>query len=172
MNKIKEIIKEDKWLILATVLVLILRFTNTLSINIVSGQSMMPNYHNFEFTVGSCIGDIQRGDVVVARPYEQNGDKRRVIKRVVGLPGETVEFKFGTLYINGEIYDEFYLDNDYIQNSRTQNWTIVLKDGEYLILGDNRDNSHDGRYYGAVTEDQIIQKIYLHHLNPAFWFVG
>lgn len=172
MDRIKNYIKENKTFLIALVIVLILRFTNAFSINIVSGESMMPNYHNLELTIGSCIGEVQRGDVVVARPYDYTGDKKKVIKRVVGMPGEVVEFKFGTLYINGEAYQEDYLDDDYIQNSRLQDWMIVLRDNEYLILGDNRDNSYDGRYYGAVTEDQILQRIYVHHLNPIFWFIG
>lgn len=161
----KDWINKNKSFLVLLSLVLVIRFTHLFAINIVQGESMMPTYRNFEILVGSSVMDIERGDIVVAVH-----DNKKVIKRVIGLPLDTIKYVNSTLIINGEIYEEPYIVPERNVYSSKQEWSITLKDDEYLILGDNRDNSYDGRYYGAIKKDDILEKIYSTGLNPLFWF--
>ena len=92
-----------------------------------------------------------------------------MIKRVVGLPGDTIEFRDNTLYINGEVYEEDYLGDDVI----TDDFSLqdigydVIPEDMYLVLGDNRQNSMDGRDIGLIKKSDIIGKIALR-----FWLIN
>ena len=106
----------------------------------VSGYSMEPNMHNGQYVIVSKISywfdDPQRGDVVVFDTGENTQD---IIHRVVGLPGEKVEIKNGTLHINDEILDEPYIG----QNPRSEYPGVVPPD-HYFIVGDNRGGASRG----------------------------
>ncbi|BAU15749.1 leader peptidase I (plasmid) [Leptolyngbya sp. NIES-3755] len=96
----------------------------------------------------------QRGDIVVFNPtpaLKQQNFKDAFIKRVVGLPGETVEIRNGRVYVNGAILDETYVATP----SKPWNPVLVPPDS-YLVLGDNRNNSFDSRYWGFVPRSSII----------------
>lgn len=107
---------------------------------------------------------IRRGHVVVFKfPVDRTRD---FIKRVVGLPGETVEIRNKTVFINGKPLDEPYVrflepplrpgDPEYGFHDDRDNWgPKVVPEGQLLVLGDNRDNSHDGRFWGFLPEDQV-----------------
>jgi signal peptidase I len=97
----------------------------------------------------------QRGDIVVFSPtatLEKQNFHDAFIKRVIGLPGETVEVKGGRVYVNGQPLRESYIkDNpDYQWGPRT------VPQDSYLVLGDNRNNSYDSHYWGFVPRDKII----------------
>ncbi|MGQ4649507.1 signal peptidase I [Lyngbya aestuarii] len=110
--------------------------------------------------------DPQRGDVVVFMPPDQAGlclnpqskkpvaPKEAFIKRIIGLPGETVKVKGEKVYINGKPLQEKYIseltDYDY--------GPVTVPDNSYLVLGDNRNNSCDGHYWGYVPRQNIIGK--------------
>lgn len=107
---------------------------------------------------------IQRGHVVVFKFPEDPA--RDFIKRVIGLPGETVEIRSKTVFINGKPLDEPYArflepplrpgDPDYGFHDNKDNWgPQVVPAGQLLVLGDNRDNSRDGRFWGFLPEDQV-----------------
>lgn len=151
----KTLWQENKVFIILLIVCLCIRFTHVFGINIVSGHSMDTTLHNAQIVLGSSIKNLKRGDIVVAKT------DKLVIKRIVGMPGETIAYYNGELHINGEIYEEKYLNEDNIQTSKEQEWIYTCGDDEYLILGDNRDNSYDGRYYGPISEDLIIEKIYI-----------
>lgn len=131
----------------------------------VSGTSMYPTLRNKEFGFSNIITKnlfgIDRDDIVIIKT-----DGKYIIKRVIGLPGETIACVDGVLYINEEPIDESsYLDSDYIESMKEEGvdftsdfGPVTLKANEYFCLGDNRPNSADSRVYGAFTIDQIIAK--------------
>ncbi len=121
----------------------------------VSGESMYPTYTDKEVLKGVTIHspeEIERGDVVVFRkkfyPY---------IKRVIGLPGERIEFSDGVIYINGEVLDDGFpiIENpgEYLTNG------ITLEEDEFYCLGDNRNNSADSRIIGPIRFNEISCKV-------------
>lgn len=114
------------------------------------GNSMFPTLHNGDLALCSRFTNIDRFDVVVV-----NVDNMKIIKRVIGLPNETIEYKDNKLYINGEHVQDVY------NNGYTKDFKHSLKDNEYFCLGDNRENSKDSREYGGFTRNQIVgEKIY------------
>ena len=132
----------------------------------VEGQSMMPKLHDqdrifvnkFIYPLREWIGDkepIKRGDIVVLL-YPDDPSKS-YIKRVVGLPGEEVNVENGKLYINGMQIDEPYLDTEYI-SSDSMPGSVHVKEHHYFVMGDNRRNSSDSRYWGLVPEKYIYGK--------------
>ena len=96
-----------------------------------------------------------RGEVIVFNyPLDP---KKDFVKRVVGLPGETVEVRDGTVYVNGEALPEPYLARK--DNSEARK--VMLGETEYYVIGDNRRNSNDSRAWGPVNEDQIVGRVWL-----------
>jgi signal peptidase I len=97
----------------------------------------------------------QRGDIIVFNPtatLEQQNFKDAFIKRIVGLPGETLEVKAGKVYINGQPLPE-----DYISEPPKYNYgPTKIPPNSYFVLGDNRNNSFDSHYWGFVPQDRII----------------
>ena len=96
----------------------------------------------------------QRGDVVECR---FPGRSDTYIKRVVGLPGEAIAFRGGALFVNGEAVPEPYV------SSPTEDFAVALGADEYLVLGDNRADSYDGRMpdMGAITADAFLGRVRL-----------
>ena len=129
----------------------------------VLGSSMYPTLEDKEYGFSNLIGlrmdGIKRFDIVTI--YLEDKDEY-LVKRVVGLPGETVSYTGGQLYINGEAVGEDFFDeeyrasygNDFMENVEP----VVLGEDEYYCLGDNRPLSNDSRYYGPFTRDQIRSK--------------
>ncbi len=96
-----------------------------------------------------------RGEVIVFHyPLDPEKD---FVKRVVGLPGEVVEVRNGTVYVNGEPLREPYLR----ARDRSQAFPLTLGQKEYYVIGDNRRNSNDSRSWGAVPEDNIVGRVRL-----------
>lgn len=106
--------------------------------------------------------DPQRGDIIVFQSgiSDEDGNQKLLIKRVIGLPGDTITIKDDQLYINGEKYDETYL-KDGITTGDIEN--LEVPDNEYFVMGDNRVVSIDSRYseVGFVDRDTIIGKAVL-----------
>lgn len=120
----------------------------------VNGDSMNNTLHNGEILfldkISYKFNDIERFDIVVI-----NYKGERLIKRVIGLPGETLKFSDGKLYINDKLIKEDYLDevtNDFIYDG-------VIKENCYFVMGDNRDDSLDSRYFGCFDKENILGKV-------------
>lgn len=132
----------------------------------VKGQSMEPNFENGDYLIVDEITyrfrSPQRGEVVVFK-YPQN-TSQRFIKRVIGLPGETVEIKDGKITVyqadsNVKILDESgYLFESIPTPGEVK---ITLGPEEYFVLGDNRPASYDSRRWGVLPEADIIGRVYL-----------
>ena len=101
-------------------------------------------------------GNPERFDVVICR-YPGRGDTN-FVKRVVGLPGDTVELRDGYLYVNGQRYEEPYIRDEYRTsgNRGLDYGPCTVPEGEYFVMGDHRNNSNDSRYQGTLTRDMII----------------
>jgi signal peptidase I len=104
--------------------------------------------------------DIHRGDIVVFEkpPGVQDTDIKDLIKRVVGLSGDTVEGRNGKVYVNGKALDESYLDEG-VTTSEFQPRTIG--DDEIWVMGDNRGNSEDSRYFGPIKKDLVVGRAFV-----------
>ncbi|MCC8103163.1 MAG: signal peptidase I [Clostridiales bacterium] len=107
------------------------------------------------------FGDPQRFDIIVFKPYEDSDEL--YIKRIIGLPGETVRIDMdGNIYIDGELLEEDY-GKETIANPGRASEEITLGEDEYFVLGDNRNNSTDSRTekVGNVSRDSIVDKAWL-----------
>ena len=158
----KKFIKElSPYIIIILVVVSLRTFIATPVI--VNGDSMIPTLKNNQILllnkIDYRINDIERFDVVVIKV-----NKYEIIKRVIGLPGETIEYRDNILYINGH-----EVENDY--NFDTEDFTMkdickcdTIPHGKYLVLGDNRAVSSDSRIIGFIDEHDIKGKV-----NISLW---
>ena len=99
------------------------------------------------------ISSPKRGDVIVFKTSASDSAALH-IRRVIGLPGETVQVKDGKIYINGKAYEENGAYQD-MTDGGLANSAITLESGEYFVLGDNRENARDSRIYGLVNQKEI-----------------
>ncbi len=134
---------------------------------VVKGASMEPNFYDSEYLI---IDELtfrfrnpERGEIVVFRPPQH--DDQYYIKRVIGLPGETVEVRNGLVTIYNEEYPNgFTLEESYISEITEGRDRRTLGADEYYLLGDNRDASLDSRYFGAVNIDEFIGRVWVRGL--------
>lgn len=160
--------------------IVILLFVNFVAHPVrVDGRSMYPTLKDGEFGFtnvgGVLLNGVERGDIVVVT-MEEEGQKTHWVKRVIGLPGDTVSCVNDVVYINGKVLDETkYIAPDYRQslvdkfgyfnkvpnadNTNVKDFEEVkLGDDEYYVMGDNRPYSKDSRYVGPVKKSQIFAK--------------
>lgn len=183
-NGFLRFIKE--WIIpigVTLVIVLLVR-TYLFTLVRVSGPSMMPNLQDKEFVILSKISKYKRGDVIVFDARQEdprfNSNDKDYVKRIIGVPGDTVSYKNSNLYVNGKVVNQNYIGID----ERTQGtemsfgseWSLKTlsatdlwqkKDqhhtkvpaGEYFVMGDHRSVSNDGRYFGFVDAKHVTGKV-------------
>ena len=150
-----------KIIIIALVIVLPIRYF-LFQPFIVKGESMVPNLHSGDYLIIDEISykfaDPKRGDIVVLKYPLDNS--QRFIKRIVGLPGETVNISDGKVAITKDGKDIALDETDYLPDLRNTDGVlnIVLKDNEYFVLGDNRQFSYDSRKWGVLPREDIVGK--------------
>jgi signal peptidase I len=137
---------------------------------VVEGPSMDPTLETGEFLIVSRLayffGEPQRGDIIVFHPSESSYffHDDDVVKRIIGLPGETVSIEGGHVYIDGVLLDEPYIA---VPTQGSGPWTVP--EGQYFVMGDNRGNSQDSRSWGALERAQIIGPAWLSYWPPSQW---
>ncbi|MFB1081404.1 signal peptidase I [Jeotgalibacillus sp. JSM ZJ347] len=167
----KESFEWLKALAVGVVIVLVVRiflFSNY----VVEGASMQPTLQDGNKLVinkiGYQIGDIDRFDVIVFHANESED----YVKRVIGLPGDEVSYEDDQLYINGEYYEEPYLEEFRTEEGRlTGDFTleeipggqIEVPEGQLFVLGDNRQESLDSRIIGFIDQDSVVGKVNLRY---------
>ncbi len=134
---------------------------------VVRGASMEPNFEDREYLIideaSYYLREPRRGEVVVFR-YPKD-PRQYFIKRIVGLPGETVEIRQGRIFVaNSEFPSGFAIVEEYLDSSdrfTAPEGTTVLGEREYFVLGDNRDASSDSRAWGALERGHIVGRAFL-----------
>jgi len=131
----------------------------------VEGQSMEPNLHDNQRLIIEKVtyrfNRPERGDIVVLRPPQQSSEP--LIKRVIGLPGETLEIHNGQVYIDGEALEEPYLN----QPTWGTVGPVLVPEEHVFVMGDNRRASNDSRAFGVVAFDDIIGRAWVRYWPPA-----
>ena|SRR3989338_2130715 len=132
---------------------------------VVSGSSMFPTFVNKDYLIIDKLSyrwsEPERGDVVVFR--YPNDQTKFFIKRIIGLPNETVDISGSVITITNVKNQEnsFNLEEPYVKNTANNDTHLKLKSDEYFVMGDNRSASSDSRYWGAVKRDLIRGKAFL-----------
>ena len=160
MVLIKEIASWIFWMFVSAFLAIVLVFCMGMKTNVI-GSSMEPCLYNgqeiFLNRVIYRLSSPKIGDVVVFRP---NGNEKAhyYVKRVLAIPGDTVQVKGGILYVNGETQEDYF--NDKIAEPGLAENLIELEDDEYFVIGDNCNNSEDSRSanIGNIKKEHIIGK--------------
>ncbi len=105
------------------------------------------------------LHDVHRGDIVVFEsPPNEGSSTKDLIKRVIALPGETVESRDGRIVIDGQVLDEPYLE-PHVQTGPLDK--VTIPPDHYWVMGDNRGNSRDSRFFGAIPESLIIGRAFV-----------
>ncbi|MBS4207644.1 signal peptidase I [Bacillus sp. FJAT-50079] len=157
-----EIWEWTKALLIAIGLAVVIRYFLFAPI-VVDGSSMMPTLHNGDRMIVNKLGKPDRFDIVVFHAPEQ----KDYIKRVIGLPGDTVEYRNDVLYINGEPFEEPYLDvykSQITEGLLTPDFKleelpgghVTVPEGQVFVMGDNRRFSKDSRHIGTIDMSAII----------------
>lgn len=151
---------------------LVLSVVLFVSINLISarirvdGASMEPTLVSGEYVIVSRLsyrfGSPQRGDIIVF--HFPRDPKEEYIKRLIGLPGDVVEVKNGSVYVNGQQLDETYLK---VETKYAGTWNVPAD--QLFVLGDNRNNSSDSHDWGTVPMDYVVGKAILVYWPPPSW---
>ena len=163
------------WTYIITISIFLIVFTCVFSVNKVPSTSMEPTIEpksfiinwRFPFLVGDPIPN--HGDIVVFRPGGQ--DRRLLVKRVIGLPGDQISFEGGYVFRNGEKLEEPYLQTEGVTYSDTERFSVP--DGCIFVMGDNRLHSRDSRYMEnpfIPVKNILAKELVSFPMNPLKWF--
>lgn len=144
---------------------LVLIYLFIASFSVVDGPSMQPNFQTGDLTIYEKLtttwGKLEHGDVIVF----QAPDGKDFIKRVIGLPGDTVKVEGGKVYVNGIVINEPYLsdENKYVRAGQyfTEGREVTATESQYIAFGDNRSVSYDSRSIGPIDKKDIKGKVWI-----------
>ncbi|WP_163101998.1 signal peptidase I [Peribacillus alkalitolerans] len=126
----------------------------------VHGESMMPTFENKNKVVITKVSKLEHFDMIV---FHSPVSEDNHIKRLIGLPGDTVEVKDDTLYINGKEFKEPYLKSNKekitTQEKLTEDFKVEVPEDSLFVMGDNRRKSGDSRIYGFIHRDSVIGEV-------------
>ncbi len=163
-NALSFIWETAKIIIIALIIVIPIRYF-VFQPFFVKGQSMEPNFENGDYLIVDEISykfrDPQRGEVVVFK--YPNDLSQRYIKRIIGLPGETVKIENGKVAVFNQEGENFLEETNYLSSFVFTPGTIqtTLAGNEYFVLGDNRVASADSRRWGSLPREDIIGRVFL-----------
>ncbi|RHX65138.1 signal peptidase I [Lactobacillus delbrueckii] len=175
-KKNKQAAEEESWgkffrdvlvMFLVFVSIYYVVFSLFLANEVVSGPSMQPTFEDGDRLIAVRHFTPKRNDVVIIKAPNQPG--AMYIKRLIGLPGDTVQSKNDVLYINGKKAAQPYLNNKYQKADHlagvnyTNNFKVKLKKNQYWVMGDHRDVSNDSRLFGPVSRSSILSKVVLRY---------
>ena len=161
----KNVLEWVKEIVIAVIIAaIILTFIKPI---VVRQSSMEPTFYSGDYIFISkqayrLFGEPERGDVIVFRTdmKDENNKDKNLIKRIIGLPGDTVEIIGGYVYLNGKLIDEPYLNEQGISGEMDE---VTVPDGKLFVMGDNRGVSQDSRdvLVGCVDEENILGKVFV-----------
>lgn len=155
---------------LAIILLVVLLRTFIITPVRVDGKSMNPTLENGQILLLEKINsNYKRFDIVVIN-YEENGQTEKLIKRIIGLPGEHISYRNNTLYVNNKKVEEPFSHFETPDFDIATLGSYNIPEDSYFVVGDNRINSNDSRYLGFMKKDQIIGKI-VFSVFPHFGFM-
>lgn len=154
--------------IVVVMAILVMIYLFIISPQEISGDSMFPTFKNGEYILTNKVEyklhEPQRGDVIVFKsPKNKDID---YIKRIIGIPGDTVSLRDGKFYVNGELLDEHYLPPyiyTFAGSFMKENTEVTVPEGYYFVVGDNRPHSLDSREFGFVPKQDIIGKAFFRY---------
>lgn len=141
----------------------------------IEGPSMQPNFWAGQFLIVSrvhyLLAQPERGDIVVFDPPGDDAqpDDPLLIKRLIGLPGDHVEVRDGTVLVNGEALNEPYLHDLDASVRCSEHCDEMLGPDQYFLMGDNRNNSRDSRVFGPVELHRIVGEAIIRYWPPSDW---
>jgi len=136
----------------------------------IDGRSMVPTFHNGDYILTDKISyrfhPPKRGDIIVFRAPQD--ERVEFVKRIIAVPGDKVMVKNKKVYLNGKPLDEPYT-NDRITPSDVflrEGREVIVPEGNYIVMGDNRLHSSDSRHWGFVTKDEIVGRVFFRYWPP------
>ena len=152
--------KKKEWISYIVIIVTIVLIRTFIATPVmVDGNSMIPNLVDNQILILYKLSkNYNRFDIVVIE-HKVNGEKENLVKRVIGLPGEYVEYKDSKLYINKKEVKEDFIDVKTADFSLAKLGYLEIPEGYYFVVGDNRGDSSDSRILGLIPEKEIKGKV-------------
>lgn len=137
----------------------------------VQGNSMVPTFRSGDYLITEKLSyrfnNPKKGDIIVLKnPRDESQD---FIKRIIGVPGDTIRIAENVVYLNNEPLKEDYLPPGTITRPGaflTENFTVKVADNQYFVFGDNREHSSDSRDWGPLTKTEIVGKAFYRYWPP------